>query len=304
MSRIREALERAAKERSVDGSGQTSGDIIDILHAETPRGASVATEVQPRKNEPPRKVASVPADFDSLVSACRKVEWQLEPRFSVFAKDANDSAAAERFRTLRSRLFQISRVRPLRSLVLTSSVPEEGKTFVASNLAQSIIRQAGQKVLLADADLRFSRLHHTLGAQDEPGLSDYLKGDADLAEVLQVSKDGGLSFIPGGTQVANPSELLHGERMKALLESMARMFDWVILDSPPAIAVHDASILADMCDGVLFVVRAGATDFTLAQKAAAEFPDEKLLGVVLNRVDKSESCGEYHYGYSGALRQE
>ena len=140
--------------------------------------------------------------------------------------------------------------------------------------------------------------------RSEPGLSDYLKGDADLTKVLQVGKDGGLSFIPGGTQVANPSELLHGEGMKALLERMARMFDWVILDSPPAIAVHDASILADLCDGVLFVVRAGATDLTIAQKAAAEFQDEKLLGVVLNRVDKSESYGEYSYGYSGVKGQD
>ena len=77
------------------------------------------------------------------------------------------------------------------------------------------------------------------------------------------------------------------------------MFDWVIVDSPPAIAVHDASILADMCDGVLFVVRAGSTDFEAARKAAAEFPDSKLLGVILNRVEKRETYGAYYYGYSG-----
>jgi Mrp family chromosome partitioning ATPase len=79
---------------------------------------------------------------------------------------------------------------------------------------------------------------------------------------------------------------------------MGQIFDWVVLDSPPAIAVHDSSILADMCDGVLFVVRAGSTDFVMAQKAIAEFPAKKLLGVVLNRVDKSDSYGEYYYGYA------
>lgn len=82
------------------------------------------------------------------------------------------------------------------------------------------------------------------------------------------------------------------------------MFDWVIVDSPPAIAVHDASILADMCDGVLFVVRAGATDFEAAQKAAAEFSDSKLLGVILNRVKKRETYGAYYYGYSGDSDKE
>ena len=303
MSRIREALEKAAKERAVRGLGHTSGDLVEILEAEAPSGASVLTPAQPKNDKSAGIVASVPPDFAALISGCRRVEWQFPPRFSVFAAEANDYAAAERFRTLRSRLFQISGTRPLRCLLLTSSLPGEGKTFVASNLAQSIIRQADRKVLVIDADLRVSRLHHTLGAENEPGLSDYLKGDADLTKVLQVGKDGALSFISGGTRVSDPSELLQGEKMKALLERMARMFDWVILDSPPAIAVHDASILAELCDGVLFVVRAGATDSTIAQKAAAEFQDEKLLGVVLNRVDKSESYGEHYYGYPSAKGQ-
>jgi protein-tyrosine kinase len=77
---------------------------------------------------------------------------------------------------------------------------------------------------------------------------------------------------------------------------MSSLFDWIILDSPPALAVHDPSILADMCDGVLFVVRAGSTDYELAAKASAEFQEKNLLGVVLNRVDKSDSYGDYYYG--------
>jgi len=85
--------------------------------------------------------------------------------------------------------------------------------------------------------------------------------------------------------------------MKQLLDRMSLIFDWIILDSPPSLAVHDASILADMCDGVLFVVRAGSTDFELAAKASSEFHEKKLLGVVLNRVDKSDSYGGYYYGY-------
>jgi capsular exopolysaccharide synthesis family protein len=187
----------------------------------------------------------------------------------------------------------------VRRLLLTSSVPQEGKTFVAANLAQSIIRQADRRVLLIDADLRASRLNLTLGTKNEPGLSDYLLGEAAITKVLQVGEERNLCFIPGGKLVSNPSELLHSQKMKSLLERMGQMFDWVIVDSPPAIAVHDASILADMCDGVLFVVRAGSTDFEAAQKAAAEFSDSKLLGVILNRVAKRETYGAYYYGYSG-----
>ena len=173
-----------------------------------------------------------------------------------------------------------------------------GSSHVAANLAQSFIRQAGRKVLLIDSDLRASRLHLHFGAQEEPGLSDYLRGDCDEFQVSQFGTDGNLCLIPGGREVSNPSELLHSDRMRNLLDRMSTIFDWIILDSPPALAVHDASILADMCDGVLFVVRAGCTDYQLAEKASSEFHEKNMLGVVLNRVEKRDSYGDYYYhGY-------
>ena len=177
-------------------------------------------------------------------------------------------------------------------------MPEEGKTFISSNLAQSIARQENKKVLLIDADLRASRLHLAMGAAGTPGLADYLGGEADETQIIQIGPKGNLCFIPGGSIVSNPSELLLTERMKILLDKLTPIFDWIIIDSPPAIAVHDASILADLCDGVLFVVRAGSTDFEVAQRAAGEFRAESLLGVVLNRVDKNETYGDYYYGYN------
>jgi capsular exopolysaccharide synthesis family protein len=294
MSRIREALKRAAEERSAQTGGRAE-DFVDILEGAP---ASVASPVEVGKFDLQPNTDFINHDLNTLFAECRKVKWCFEPRFSVFADEGNHRAGAEKFRTLRSRLYQISATRPVRRLLLTSSVPQEGKTFVAANLAQSIIRQADRRVLLIDADLRASRLNLTLGTKNEPGLSDYLLGEAAITKVLQVGEERNLCFIPGGKLVSNPSELLHSQKMKSLLERMGQMFDWVIVDSPPAIAVHDASILADMCDGVLFVVRAGATDFEAAQKAAAEFSDSKLLGVILNRVAKRETYG-YYYGYSG-----
>jgi capsular exopolysaccharide synthesis family protein len=300
MSRIREALKRAAEERSAQTSGRAE-DFVDILEGAP---ESVASPAAVAKLDLQPSTEFVNPDLNILFAECRKVQWAFEPRFSVFANEGNHLAGAEKFRTLRSRLYQISATRPLRRLLLTSSVPQEGKTFVAANLAQSIIRQADRRVLLIDADLRASRLNLTLGALNEPGLSDYLLGEASITKVLQVGVERNLCFIPGGKLVSNPSELLHSQRMNSLLERMGQMFDWVIVDSPPAIAVHDASILADMCDGVLFVVRAGSTDFEAARKAAAEFPDSKLLGVILNRVEKRETYGAYYYGYSGDADKE
>jgi capsular exopolysaccharide synthesis family protein len=186
----------------------------------------------------------------------------------------------------------------LKRILITSSIPAEGKTFVAANLAQSIIRQPERRVLLIDADLRASRLHLALGAPATPGLTDYLRGEADECAIIQRGPDENLCFIPGGSEVPNPGELLLGEKMIRLLDMVTPLFDFVILDSPPATLVHDPSLLADLCDGVLFVVRAGKTKFELAEKAVAEFREKNLLGVVLNGVEEKEAYGQYYSHYS------
>lgn len=298
MSKIHEALKKAATERSAQLANRPASDLIELVGE-----GLVDPKLSPQSPREARKGLAergIPGSggFEKLIERCRRVEWKADPRFSVFADEAVSRHGAEKFRTLRSRLYQIAATRPLKSILITSSVPEEGKTFIASNLAQSFTRQENKKVMLIDADLRASRMHLTVGAPGTPGLSDYLRGEADESEVIQVGNQGNLCFIPGGTSVSNPSELLHSEKMKVLLDRLMPIFDWVIVDSPPAIAVHDASFLADMCDGVLFVVRAGKTDFELAQKAAGEFDENNLLGVVLNRVDQSETYGDYYYGYN------
>ena len=205
---------------------------------------------------------------------------------------------AERFRTLRSRLYQIAATRPLRRVLITSSVAAEGKTFIAANLAQSMVRQPDRRVLLIDADLRASRLHLALGAPNKPGLTDYLRGDADEYSVIQKGSEYNLCLIAGGQSVSNPSELLLSPRWHQLLDRVTPVFDWIIIDSPPALPVHDASSIADSCDGVLFVVRAGSTEVELTEKAATQFHDKKLLGVVLNRVDLADAPNDYYYGYN------
>jgi len=298
MSRIHEALKKAAEERSAQGENRTVSDLVDLT-AETV-GAGVAGVGEQRLDG--RTGLADRGDFRTLqfeefAKRCSRPAWKTEPR-GVFAVQANDPVGAEKFRTLRSRLYQIASAQPLKAILVTSSMPAEGKTFITANLAQSFVRQTDRRVLLMDGDLRASRLHLLLGAPKKPGLTEYLRGEADEFQITQVGPQGNLCLIPGGQEVTNPSELLHSDRMKQLLKRMSQVFDWVILDSPPALAVHDASILADMCDGVIFVVRAGSTDFEIAEKASSEFREKNLLGVVLNRVQKSDTYGGYYYGYS------
>jgi len=216
---------------------------------------------------------------------------------SVFEGQGDGNLGAERFGTLRSRLYQIASTRTLRKLLITSTVPAEGKTFVVANLAQSIIRQPERRVLLIDGDLRASRLHLSLGTKRSPGLADYLAGEADVYSVIQKGEDTNLCLIAGGSEVSNPSELLLNERLKSLLDLVTPLFDWVIVDTPPALPVHDASIIADLCDGVLFVVRAGVTDFEVASKASEDFKDNYMVGVVLNRMERGMGYDGYYYSY-------
>jgi protein-tyrosine kinase len=297
MSRIHEALKKAAQERSTRVAANIAPDLASV-RAEGQRPELVTVQLSELD---PRGIrgSEIPPNlrFEGLAARSSHPKWELDPRMNVFQKTPSGRVGAERFRTLRSRLYQIASSRPLRRVLITSSVSGEGKTFVAANLAQSIVRQPDRKVLLIDADLRASQLHFSLGAPAGPGLTDYLRGQADEFKVMQFGIEGNLCFIPGGAQVSNPSELLLSDRMKKLLDLVTPAFDWIIVDSPPALHVHDASSLADLCDGVLFVVKAGSTDFKMAARGASEFRDKNVLGVVLNRVEKAESYGGYSYEY-------
>jgi protein-tyrosine kinase len=299
MSRIHEALKKAAQEKASQVTAGTVLDLEDVApHFVSPSDVTRQVAAVTARNAP-TSVGSAFLNFDDLLKRCAHPNWLLDPRMNAFLKRENGRIAREQFRTLRSRLYQIAAIRPLKRVLVTSSVPAEGKTTVAANLVHSIMRQPDRRVLLIDADLRSSRVHQLFGAPSSPGLTDYLRGEADECEVIQNGLEGNLCFIPGGTEVSNPSELLLGDRMKKLLDLVTPVFDWIILDSPPALAVHDASSLADLCDGVLFVVKAGETDHRLAEKASSEFLKKNLLGVVLNRAERDASYGSYYSGYAG-----
>jgi len=299
MSRIHDALKKAAEERAWQppaNSAQTFVEVTEGNIRSAPAGNGLDTAP---KNGSAKADKQTFLRFEQLLNRCAHPKWTLDPRMSVFGGTDSKKIGAEPFRTLRSRLSQIADTRLLKRVVITSSVPAEGKTFVAANLAQSIVRQPDRRVLLIDADLRASRLHLALGAPSTPGLTDYLRGEADEFAIIQSGPDQNLCFIPGGNEVSNPSELLLGERMRHLLDVVTPMFDFVILDSPPATPVHDPSVLADLCDGVLFVVRAGVTDFEVAEKAVAEFREKNLLGVVLNAAGQETAYRQQYNHYTG-----
>lgn len=299
MSRIFEALIRAQAERA------TIGPAAEPTPADSfaPQ-AGMRDEVAVQADETIRKHKgdySSPGSnsfaLDELLRRCARPSWSVDPDSVVFCFEQSDSPCAEQFRSLRSRLYRMHRTRPLRTLLITSTIPNEGKTFVAANLAHAIAHQHGRRALLIDVDLRASKLHVPLGAPSSPGLGEFLLGETDEYSIIQASAQNDLFFIPAGRHVSNPAELLSSVKLRGLLERLAPLFDWVILDAPPVLPVSDAGVLAGLCDGVLFVVRAGSTAFDKAQMACREFQRKNLVGVVLNRVEESvaAACGVYSY---------
>ena len=302
MSRIHAALKKAEQERSAVQA--TSAGVLTAAPTASPATPSIARpDSEGGRSLPTEELIAHSAGylrFDDLRKHCAHPQWHLDPDVNVFINSVLTAHGSEQFRTLRSRLYQMRSSQQLRTLLVTSSVPAEGKTFVTNNLAQAIVRQPDRRALIIDADLRCSRLHVPLGAPASPGLTDYLRGEVDELAIIQHGLEGNLCFIPGGNAVTNPSELLANGRMKVLLDRVMPVFDWVILDSAPLLPVADSSLLADLVDGVLLVVRAGQTPVETAQRACQELQGRNIVGVVLNAVGPQHAYGAYYsssYGY-------
>ncbi len=294
MSRIHEALKRAQQERAANP--QTGGEALSSEPIPSvgvaPGGSAVA--------EPVVGVAEIAGGsevltLEALEARCPQSTWSPGPGLMLFADPQDHTPGTEEFRTLRSRLYQIRERQPLQTLLVASAMAGEGKTFVAVNLARAIVQQRGRRVLLIDSDLRISGMHALLGASAAPGLSDYSLGEADMFSILQRGAQDGLFFIAGGKKAPNPVELIGSGRLKTLIQRLAPVFDWIILDSPPSVPLTDASLLAEMSDGVLMVVKAGETPYDIAQKGCQQFRDKHLVGAVLNGIEAGSSYSAYYY---------
>lgn len=219
------------------------------------------------------------------------------------------TAVAEQFRRLRSRLLEYRAQQPLKTILMSSAQPQEGKSFVAANLAVGLNQHRGTRVLLIDGDMRRYSLQRYLGAAFKPGLADYLAGThapeeimqrADAATLEEFPGLAHLSFIPGGGMLEHVSDLSEDAHFGNLIRYVKPLFDWVVVDSSPVTLVSDAVNLARHCDGVLLVVRAGVTKYPDAQRAQAELQASNLIGAVLNAVEDRPAPSYYGYGPAGA----
>lgn len=205
------------------------------------------------------------------------------------------SLIAEAFRSLRTDLEFSGVDRPLKTIYVSSSDVEAGKTSMAVNLA-IVIAQSGKRVILIDADLRRPAVHRYLGISTQRGLSDVFRGNVDIYNATVPYKEGNIFVVTSGVPPPNPSELLSSKKMDQILENLKKVADVVVVDGPPMV-VTDGSILASKVDGVLLVVRYGFTRKSAAQNAVTQLEraGARLIGVILNRIPHTTG-GYYGYG--------
>jgi len=224
--------------------------------------------------------------------------------FIVYKKP--DSIPAEAFRALRTRLhFSKMANDKIKTILVTSAAPKEGKTTVAVNLAATI-SLAHKKTIIVDLDLRKPRMHHMFETQKTPGVTNYLFGDIELEKVIRKSHLENLYYIPAGTIPPNPSEVLASEQLEMLISKLKEQFDTVVLDSPPIVAVTDAEIISRIADATILVVAANLTEIDLMQKAAELLSSNSgsFVGVLLNRFSYRNGYGSYYKYYYYYSRTE
>ena len=220
-----------------------------------------------------------------------------DPSRKLIANLDPKSPISEQYRTIRTNVQFSSIDKELRTLMITSSGPGEGKSTTAANLAV-VFAQLGKKVLLVDADLRKPTVHRSFGVNNLHGFTTVLTKQATLASTVLDTEEKDLFILTSGPVPPNPAELLSSKSMEQFIEEAKEQFDYVIFDTPPLLAVADPQILANKVDGSIFVVYSGKTDIDQAKKAKdlLQNAQSKLIGVVLNHKEVKNNEYYYYYG--------
>jgi capsular exopolysaccharide synthesis family protein len=301
MSRIFDALQRSGAEQS----GIEYPDMMSVATAvfEAPRERVLDEMVKPVDS--PQAPGADSQDLHLAAAATiatteKTNEYQAFPSLDVsVAPDSRlvffshpESLAAEKFRFLAVRLRQIRQSRQLKKVLVTSTIPEEGKSLVSANLAGVLARRK-EKVLLIDGDLRRPVLAQNLGLGKLAGLTESLQGSTDSLSNIYRLNGPGFWIMPAGRPPENPLELMQSGRLSALFSQLTALFDWVIVDSPPLLPLADTTVWSRFTDGTLLVVREGKTEKKLLERALAVVKESDLIGVVLNGC--SDPVHDYYY---------
>ncbi len=306
MSRIFEALQRSESERS--GAPLAPPALATELLQVVEREASALAPKDLPASEFARRdfVEQEFAQNDFAqndLSQFPSLTVSLPEDSKLVCLTAQESFGAEKFRFLGVRLRQLQQSRQLKKLLITSTIPEEGKSTVAANLATILARRQQPKILLLEGDLRRPSLGKQFGLGSLPGLSEWLQGEPRPIQHIYRLEGPNLWFLPAGRPPANPLELMQSGRLSQLLNQLSAWFDWIIIDSPPILPLADTSVWARLADGILLVTREGTTKKGMLQRGLQALEQSKLLGAVVNSSANPDHSNYYQRYGPGAARQ-
>lgn len=322
MSHIFDALQRSEAERTGFELQPVSvaTDLLTVIETESaaPRltgvrpESSQATEVTEERipisvQKPPEVTESpaTPVATEPVSDHCSDQFSQFQslrvlvpPQSRLVCITDKESLAAEKFRYLAVRLRQLQQNRALKKVLITSAIPQEGKTMVSANLACSLARRA-QKTLLVEGDLRRPALSKMLGISKTSGICEWLQGESGPATSIYHLEGPDFWILPAGSAPRNPLELMQSGRLSHLMDQLTAWFDWIVIDSPPVLPLGDTSVWGRLADGILLVTRQGTTVKRQLQRGIEALESKKLIGALLNSsVATSHSDYYYHYGAS------
>ena len=246
-------------------------------------GAASASELSPANG------------YEDIFGQFRHLQISVAPQNRLICVTDKESPAAEAFRLLGVRLRDLRRKRPLKKLLITSTIPQEGKSMVSANLACNLALRVPEKTLLIDGDLRRPSLSQMFGIETVPGLNECLQGKRTLLDSIYHLEGAGTWILPAGASPSNPLELLQSGKLPHLMEQLAEWFEWIIIDSPPILPLADSSVWMRSADGVLLVTRQGTTEKRQLQRGLEAIEPKKLIGALLNSSSNPAHNSYYYY---------
>jgi capsular exopolysaccharide synthesis family protein len=291
----RSTAQRSEVERTRISSEELSNAMDLLKTAQRAAGTGIETktaiaEITPADQQTSHSENQYP-EFESLPVS-------ISPDSRLVCLTDRDSLAAEKFRLLGVRLRQLQHTKPLKKVLITSAIPNEGKSMVAANLACTLARKKQQKVLLVDGDLRRPSLAGQFGVGRIPGLSEFLQNEQDLSKTVYRLDSASLWFVPGGSATQNALELMQASALTSFMGDMAARFDWIIVDTPPMLPLADTSVWARLVDGILLVSRRAICEKKQLEKTLEAVDQSKLLGTIINSSVEANQ-NDYYYNHYG-----
>jgi capsular exopolysaccharide synthesis family protein len=244
---------------------------------------------------------AVPSDVEvDIFGKFQSLSLSLPAESRLVSLTNKESPTAEAFRLLGVRLRDLRRAQPMKKVLITSTVPREGKSTVAANLACTLARKTGERTLLLEGDVRRPSQLQIFNLGSLPGLCELLQGERSLAESIYFLENAGLWILPAGSAANKPLDLLQSAKLPKRLEQLASLFDWIVIDSPPVLPLADTSVWTKMVDGILLVTRQGVTEKQQLERGLKALESEKLLGALLNSSQTSVYSSYYYRPSTGS----